>query len=146
MKKDYLSFNIIKDVRVPFSVKFFKNIALKTLEFLNYKENCEINLLLTNNKVIKEYNKRFFNRNIPTDVIAFPLNEKDEKGKVMLGDIIISAEQAKKQARQFGQPFKKELALLLIHGILHLLGFSDSKENEKKRMEKVQNKILKNID
>ncbi|RLD92893.1 MAG: rRNA maturation RNase YbeY, partial [Aquificota bacterium] len=75
-----------------------------------------------------------------TDVLAFPGDGK------YLGDVIISVERAKEQAPNFGFTFEKELALLVVHGVLHLLGYRDYTTEEAREMERLQGDILQEVE
>ena len=87
-----------------------------------------------------QWNRRTFGRKGPTDVIAFPFHEED-----FLGSILISTDMAARQARHYQHPFSKEVTLLLIHGILHLLEYNHEKPKEAVRMKKMERKILQKI-
>ena len=76
-------------------------------------------------------------------MIAFRLNEYKEKS--VEGEIYISLPRAKENAESFGEPFEKEVARLIIHGNLHLLGFEDETEEEKTEMTKLENDFLSQI-
>ena len=106
--------------------------------------DAQISLTLTDNENIKKINKEYRNIDAPTDVLSFPLLEFDENGQIienefeydegmiMLGDIVISLERAKEQAKDFGHSFRREVAFLTAHSMLHLLGYDhvDDKEGE----------------
>jgi probable rRNA maturation factor len=85
-----------------------------------------ISLLFVDNKEIREINRRYLSRDYPTNVISFSLTE-GEFGDInpnILGDIVISAETAFKDAQKSGIDFNDELAFLMIHGVLHLLNYN----------------------
>ncbi len=81
-----------------------------------------INLIFVKDKKIKELNKNFRKKNKPTDVLAFPMGEDG-----ILGDIAISVETARKNAKAYSVSFEQEIKRLIIHGVLHLLGYKHSK-------------------
>jgi probable rRNA maturation factor len=85
----------------------------------------ELSILLLDDEGIRELNRTHLKRNRPTDVISFPQDEVVRRpgGSRLLGDVAISLETAQRQAGQSGKPLKEECAFLLIHGILHLLGY-----------------------
>jgi probable rRNA maturation factor len=85
----------------------------------------ELSILLLDDEGIRELNRTYLKRNRPTDVISFPQNEVlcRPAGRRLLGDVAISVETAQRQAAQAGEPLREEFAFLLIHGILHLLGY-----------------------
>ena len=97
----------------------------------------ELSVVLVNNRAIRRLNRSWRGVDSVTDVIAFPLDKESAKhGEPILGDVIISIEQAKKQARQFGHSLTTELRILLTHGILHTLGWRDDTPHRYKTMAK----------
>ncbi len=92
----------------------------------------------TNNEIIKNINKEFLNKNEPTDVISFNLSQDD----YLIGDVYISIEMAKFNAKNLNHSLENEIKILLIHAILHLLGHKDYSESEFKEMSVLQNKIF----
>jgi rRNA maturation RNase YbeY len=102
-----------------------------------------ISIIFGNKKLLKELKNRFFNINHPTDVIAFRLNEYEEKN--IEGEIYICLPIAKNNAEYFDETYEKEIARLIIHGGLHLIGYDDSIESERKEMRKLEDKYLKEL-
>lgn len=100
-------------------------------------------VLLTNDKEIQNLNKVYRKKNKPTDVLSFHLPSNEQDKQKYLGDIVISTDTAKKQAKQKKLPVESELILLFTHGYLHLLGYDHIKINDAKVMFAYQNKILK---
>ncbi|MFA5561794.1 MAG: rRNA maturation RNase YbeY [Eubacteriales bacterium] len=85
-----------------------------------------VSVQLCDNPTIAELNRRYRGKDLPTDVLSFPLWEREElprRGLLELGDIVISAPQAAEQAAAFGQSFLREVAFLVVHATLHLLGY-----------------------
>lgn len=125
--------------------KFVKDITETILEILNI-EGIEISITLTDNQTIKELNKQWRNKDKPTDVLSFPMEDSIGYKYRLLGDVVISLPFAKKQAEEIGFSYKEEILRLLIHGILHLLGYDHerSKEDEKIMFE-LQEKIFQKI-
>ncbi len=126
--------------------KFIENLAKEILDFLDQK-NVEIGITLTDNETIQALNKEWRNKDKPTDVLSFPINEKPPEYKYyLLGDVVISLPVAKRQAEKTGLTYKEEILRLLIHGILHLLGYDHEKsEKEAKIMFSLQDKIFENL-
>ncbi len=110
--------------------KFLEKVAEKTLKILRIKIP-EISIVLVSDTKIKELNRKYRKINRVTDVLAFDY-----------GEIFICLPQAERQAKQLGHSLKKELAILLIHGILHLAGYDDEKKLDYNKMVKAQNDIL----
>jgi probable rRNA maturation factor len=97
--------------------------------------NKNLSIALVGQGRIRELNKKYRGKNRATDVLAFPGNG--------LGEIVICLREVKKNAKRFGSIFKKELARVLIHGILHLLGYNHERsKTETKKMEEKQNYYL----
>ena len=107
-------------------------------------KNVSFTLLLSNNKNIKKLNKKFRNKNKPTDILSFPLSHKTSiKKDTYLGDIIISFNYMNKDKEK--KFFKTVVIKTFIHGFLHLLGFDHIKDKDYKKMTKEENKIYKSV-
>ena len=103
----------------------------------------EISVIFTSDVYVSDLKKKFFLKDQWTDVIAFPLH-KNKKEKIE-GEIYISMPTAKENADKFNQPYENELARLIIHGVLHLLDYSDQSYKEKQNMSQIEENILKEI-
>ena len=103
----------------------------------------EISVIFTSDVYVSDLKKKFFLKDQWTDVIAFPLH-KNKKEKIE-GEIYISMPTAKENADKFNQPYENELARLIIHGVLHLLDYSDHSYKEKQNMSQIEENILKEI-
>lgn len=107
--------------------------------------NKEISLLLVDDEGIREINKEYLSRDYPTNVIAFSMTE-GEFGDInpdMLGDIIISVETALRNAKDAEIKFEEELDFLMIHGVLHLLGYDhETSEADTKRMKEKERELF----
>ncbi len=132
-----------------------KDINTQSLEELLNKANKlldipegMISLVFTNNQDIQELNKQWRNKNMPTDVLSFCALEgeqfpKTDEGQI-LGEIFISTEKAKEQAREKNHSLQKEVEILFVHGILHIIGFTHNTDSNYKKMHKWEKKILEN--
>jgi len=87
------------------------------------REDDELSILLVDDATIQNLNRQHRNIDSATDVLSFPQMEDDEFISHMLGDVVISVETAKRQAKEHHFSLEQELVLLLIHGLLHLLGY-----------------------
>lgn len=111
-------------------------------------KETEVGVTLVDNAEIHELNRMYRQVDRPTDVLSFALDEADEPAEVggpdehLLGDIVISAEMARKQAEEFGHSLERELAYLAIHSLLHLLGYDHKKVADKKLMRAEEERIL----
>ena len=106
--------------------------------------NAELSILITDDKHIAELNSRFLKRKGPTNVLAFPIREDNpnEPETSMLGDIVISLDAAMRDAIKTGESLSKITDRLLIHGLLHLLGYTHERSEEAWRMEEETERLL----
>lgn len=110
-----------------------------------------VNITLTNPQVIQKLNKQYRNIDKPTDVLSFPMFEKEElvnldnENYYILGDIVISIEKVKEQAIEYEHSFERELSYMVVHGFCHLLGYDHIEEEDKKIMRKKEEEILEKI-
>ncbi len=104
----------------------------------------ETSIIFANKSLIQRLKKQFFNLDEPTDVIAFRLN--DYSINKVEGEIYICLPVAKENAEYFGEPYQREIARLIIHGSLHLLGCKDDTEEQRLEMQKLENKYLKDLE
>jgi probable rRNA maturation factor len=113
-------------------------------------EACELSILVTGDEALQELNRRHRGVDAPTDVLAFPNEAKgpfvDAPGLTRyLGDVIISFPRARAQAAEAGNALSAELQLLVVHGVLHLLGYDDQTGPERARMWSAQQAVLEGL-
>jgi probable rRNA maturation factor len=108
------------------------------------KTNFELSLMFCDDEEMKKKNKQYLNEDKYTDVLSFPMDDNNENllEKVYLGDILVSSERAFKRAEEFNNSFQQEFILYIIHGILHLLGYDDIQEQDRKIMRKKEQEYL----
>ena len=99
-------------------------------DFLNTFNDIKVNIKLSDDKTIKALNKQYLGRNYTTDVLSFEIKEKFPDGSFYLGDIIVNVDQAKRQADKYENSVEEEIAQLVEHGILHLLGVHHEDDDE----------------
>ena len=129
----YLWKKKIKNPKIYIRKNLLKLNKLKL--FQNKSKNCTI--FLTNNKKMKELNKKFRKKNITTDVLSFPLNNKERfKKNIYLGDIAVNYEIIKKRSKNSN--FFLEFDKMWIHGYLHLLGHDHKKDKDYKKNAKIR--------
>tara|TARA_X000000368_G_C22726808_1_gene577704 strand:+ start:109 stop:567 length:459 start_codon:yes stop_codon:yes gene_type:complete len=108
------------------------------------KKSKNLTIFLTNNRKMKQLNKKFRNKNKPTDVLSFPFNDKNKKKKnIYLGDIAISYEIINRRSKNSN--FFFEFDKMWIHGYLHLLGHKHKKKKDFLKMKKIEDLILSNF-
>lgn len=141
----------------------YQQVALAVLDSEKCPYETEVNLLLTNNPGIHEFNKETRNIDAPTDVLSFPNVEYDvpgnfdlvesqeadcfdpDSGELILGDIIISVDKVASQAKEYGHSEKREFAFLVAHSMLHLCGYDHMTPDEEQEMIKKQEMILNHL-
>jgi probable rRNA maturation factor len=110
--------------------------------------NCEISIMLVNDARIRKLNAEFRNRDSATDVLAFPQDEDalNEKGDPLLGDVVVSVETSRRQAKEHCLSSNEELILLIIHGTLHLLGYDHERSaKDKRKMQRMTQKVFSQL-
>ena len=137
--------------------KEYEEIIKKVLKQCFKEEKIEdsklnVTIVLTTPDEIKKKNKEFRNIDKATDVLSFPMFEKEELDKKIkekdfsyediLGDIIISIEQVQKQAEEYEHSFERELSYMVVHGFYHLMGYDHMEEEDKKIMRKKEETAL----
>ena len=132
--------NIINDMNDINYKPLFKEILKTTLKKLSVKNRNVLNVFITDNKTIHEYNLKYRNIDSETDVLSFPSFEKNE-----IGDIIISFERATLQAKDYNHSIAREMGFLYLHALLHCLGHDHMNEKEEKEMFNLQDLILEKI-
>lgn len=112
-------------------------------DLLPDSDDPDITIVLTDDRQLHELNRDYLGVDAPTDVLSFPAFESDpETGSTYLGDILISIPRAAQQAEAAGHPVEAEVQLLIVHGVLHLLGYDHADEDEKAQMWGEQAKVL----
>jgi len=107
------------------------------------KEDALLDITFVTNSRIRALNKRYMGRNKTTDVLSFSLEEKAFSGApAIIGDVYISSDMAGENRKRFKTHLRKELTLYVMHGLLHLLGFGDRPGPEKKKMRKLEEKLM----
>lgn len=124
-----------------------KNSIIKTLIYGGINPNeIIITVVISDDKLIQDLNKKYLNIDRVTDVLAFPANEIDpETGNQYLGDIVISFPQLSRQAKDNFRDLNDELILLCVHGTLHLMGFDHADEKSKQKMWSAQQEIIQDL-
>ena len=120
-----------------------ENAAQVALHHQAVADNAVLSIVITDDQHLHQLNKQFRDVDAPTDVLSFPAGHVDpENGTRNLGDILISFPRAESQAAAADNSFMEELQLLVVHGILHLLGYDHASDDEKELMWLAQAEIL----
>ncbi|GGH84983.1 putative rRNA maturation factor [Pullulanibacillus pueri] len=144
-----IDYNNEQNLLKPSYFEMLTGLLNHAAEQLNIGE-AELSLTFVDNETIQDINHRYRDKNQPTDVISFALEEKgpDEIEIVgedvprILGDVIISIPKVEEQASEHGHSFERELGFLAVHGLLHLLGYDHMTKEEEEQMFSLQEDIL----
>ncbi len=132
-------FNGLNDKRVEEKEKLLLRVAEFALTQEGYQTG-ELSIAVVDDEDMQRLNNEYRGLNETTDGLSFPLGEDD------FGEIIISWPRAKEQAREFGHSLDRELGFLLVHGILHLLGYDHQKEDQREVMRVKEEEILSRLE
>jgi probable rRNA maturation factor len=127
-----------EEIKFSLKQKVLHKQWVKEWIILHHKTPGNLSFSFTSNERIRLINTEFLNHNYFTDVISFDYTEED----VVSGDIIISVEEVKKNADFYSADIEDELRRVMIHGVTHLLGYSDGSQEEKGIMRKKENEAL----
>ena len=132
-------------------VSWLRSVAEQVLVAQEVSSSAELGLVIAGQERVQELNRSYLGRDEPTDVLAFsmlpaggdlPPFVQPPDGVLHLGEVIIAYPQAVMQAEEHGHSVKREVAILIIHGVLHLLGYSDDKPELKRLMSAREKEIL----
>lgn len=148
-----LKFGFANETKEKVGKAFFKKYVEKFHAVLSPRidkkligRDGQIDLVLISDRKIRLMNREYRKKDGPTDVISFAYLEVTEfareSGDVVVGDIFISVDTAKRQAKEKGHDLKRELAILFVHGLLHCFGFDHRTDKEEAEMEKWAKRIL----
>jgi len=154
MPDHLINIMVKRSLLFPYKKTWLKSIIAAVLSAENIAGPMEINCVVTDDENIRKFNRRYRGIDEPTDVLSFALMEESISSAAVdfpsapgisckFGDIVISYPRAVAQARELGHSAEDELALLLVHGTLHLLSYDHQATNEAKKMEKREKAIIK---
>ena len=156
-----MTFEITNETEIDPEIEYQKIIEDAIMASLD-EEKCpyeaEVSVTITDDEGIHQINREFRKIDRATDVLSFPMNEFEkpgefdhleeegtfnpETGELMLGDIVLSAEHIIQQAKEYGHSRERELAFLVVHSMLHLMGYDHMEDEERIAMEERQRQIL----
>lgn len=132
--------------------ELISKVLKKCFEEENLKDkNLYVNVVLTDSRNIKTINKEHRGIDKETDVLSFPMYEKEELDNIqienedILGDMVISIEKVQEQAIEYGHGFERELAYMVVHSFYHLLGYDHMNEEDKNKMRPKEENILEKL-
>jgi probable rRNA maturation factor len=132
--------------KVSIETSFIRDVVMSALRIAGSPHPSDVSVALVDDAYIRVLNREYRGVDQPTDVLAFPMeSDGSARSDPALGDIVISLERAREQARQFKHPIRREVALLAVHGLLHLLGYEDDSEAGASAMWSKQKQLLEQI-
>ncbi len=139
-----------KEVKVPTGIRMLiRRCCNAVLKMEKFKGSAEVSVTMVDNSYIQSLNKQYRDKDVPTDVLSFPMMKDGsyeidpDTNSQILGDIIISMEKVLEQSETYGHSFRREVTYLVAHGMLHLLGYDHEKGGiEKMRMREKEDKVL----
>jgi len=137
------------NVKRRVALKRAESVAAKALRALK-KKSGRVNIVFVSNQKIRALNRKYRGKDISTDVLAFPPGRRpgevfSGEDRSFLGDIAISSDKASENARIYGGSYTEEIALYVIHGVLHLLGYDDTTAAGRRRMQRKEDELLQEI-
>jgi probable rRNA maturation factor len=131
---------------LPQDLSYLEQAAEETLRQAGLQSEADLSLVLSDEAQLQALNRQYRGIDAPTDVLSFAADALDpDSGRRYLGDVIISYPRALLQATAGGHSLRDELTLLVVHGVLHLLGYDHLEEAEKAQMWALQDAILKRL-
>ena len=120
--------------------------ASKALELLG-RQDAELSVVIVNDEQIQDLNRKYLDRDRPTNVISFPQQEGDGPAGEHLGDVVISIEEAFQEAQESGMRLDERMLELLVHGICHLTGYNHEGVSEEmaREMEEIEDRLIREI-
>jgi len=128
-------------------LELLNRVAASAGAYGNAPNNCEVSITFVDSDEIQALNKDYRSKDEATDVLSFPISEELAMGSdVSIGDIVICMEVARAQAEEYGHTLERELAFLVAHGMLHLLGYDHETPEDETEMCTAQEEILAGLD
>ncbi len=135
----YMVYFHSEDTEPPLINTSLTEKLIKKLIKKEKSKSCEINIIFCSDKYLLKLNKQYLSRNYYTDVITFDYSGEN----IISGDVFISLDRVKENAKKYSETFSHELYRVIIHGILHLLKYNDTNEEEKRLMRVKEDEYLK---
>lgn len=139
-----------RDIKVPVGIRLLiRKCCHAVLDYEKFSGDSEISVYFVDNERIKELNHKHRNKNVPTDVLSFPMGENGEfdinpeTNMYILGDVVISLETACKQAFTYQHSLEREIGFLVVHSMLHIMGYDhETSSIDERKMREIEEAIL----
>jgi len=141
-----ITVQVNQSTTLPVDETILIQAAQQTLLSASVDRESELSIVLEDDLFLQQLNQKYLGIDAPTDVLSFPAGHIDpDTNSVYLGDVIISIPRAQSQATAGNHTLADELQLLVVHGVLHLIGFDHVGDEDKKNMQATQDEILKQL-
>jgi probable rRNA maturation factor len=138
-----IALQVKRPIRLTVDKSILLHAAEMTLRLIAPDRTADMSIVIGNDALVKKLNRQYRGVDTTTDVLSFPLGEIDpDTSDEYLGDVVISLPRAQDQAAAEGHLLADEMQLLVVHGVLHLLGYDHIKIAEKKQMQSAQDKVI----
>lgn len=134
-----------KNKKFKLNELFLKRLAFEALDIVKGRGVGELEIVFLSDKAIKPLNNKYMGENRPTDVLSFNIDTDEFGKKGFFGELFISTDTALANSRVYGTRLENEIALYVIHGILHLFGYEDYTKKDRMEMSKKQDKVLETL-
>lgn len=139
-----LEISFVNEKKFPISKKMVEKIILNTVAFFK-KKNIQVEIVIISDSEMRKLNKIWRGIDKTTDVLSYAWNEDKKIKSVSIGQVFISYPQVARQAAEYYIPVRTEFSRMLVHGLLHLMGFDHQEEKEAEKMFDYQEKIIAKI-
>jgi probable rRNA maturation factor len=141
-----ITLQVKRPIRLAVNRSILLHAAQLTMQLLAPNRAADVSIVIGNDVLVKKLNRQYRGVDSTTDVLSFPVGDIDpDTSDEYLGDVVISLPRAQDQAAAEGHPLADELQLLVVHGVLHLLGYDHIKTAEKKQMQAAQDKVMHSL-
>lgn len=128
-------------------------VAEAVIEEEGFYEDAEISLTFVDSEEIRELNREHRGKDMPTDVLSFPMYEREELQELelyeeevaALGDIVLCVGKAREQAQEYGHSLEREICFLICHSLFHLFGYDHETEEEEREMREKEEAVLESL-
>jgi len=136
----------LPELEIDFQQGILISAAEAVLRFANASPSADLSIVITSHEQIRHLNRQYLGVDAVTDVLSFPAEEIDpETGNLYLGDVLIAYPYVKEQAKAAGHPPEEELQLLVVHGVLHLLGYDHADDEGRTQMWEAQAQVFQRL-
>lgn len=132
--------------KIELNLDFWESFINKVCQKLKLEENTEVSITFVDNKEMRKLNRTYRKIDKATDVLSFPFDNSFNLPVKVLGDIVISAPKAVSQSKEYQHSLNREIGFLMVHGLLHLIGYDHETPEQENKMFSLQKNLLQDFD